>query len=75
MCHNDVCNYLKTHTPTGSDTLDMSCQVTIVSYDMLPKFQLIGKFNCAIADESHFIKNREFGLQPGNSSAVTNYED
>ena len=39
----------------------MSCQVTIVSYDMLPKFQLIGKFNCAIADESHFIKNREFG--------------
>ena len=34
--------------------------ITILSYDLLTKFNLHRKFHCAIADESHFIKNGKY---------------
>ena len=36
--------------------------ITILSYDLLTKFNLHRKFHCAIADESHFIKNGKYLL-------------
>ena len=32
-------------------------QVTIISYDLLSKFDMKSRFGCVIADESHFLKN------------------
>jgi len=40
----------------GSDNLEGE-RVTIISYDLLSKFELKGRFGCVIADESHFLKN------------------
>ncbi|KAL5253920.1 hypothetical protein ACHWQZ_G013622 [Mnemiopsis leidyi] len=49
--YSDVNVILKGGDRIGSE------KITILSYDLLTKFNLQRKFNCAIADESHFIKN------------------
>ena len=48
--------YILLYNLSGGEAIDTG-KITILSYDLLTKFDLKKRFKCAIADESHFIKN------------------